>query len=190
MGWKAGRSKYVQYEIIIYWSNEDRTFVAEMPELPVAWPMATPMKPPSRAPTRPFSCGSIPPANLEIPFRTKRRAPHAGLRGPGLIHSLPSNPSVHRQLPIVNRKISGLRHGAPNPAKDWTRWQEMGGWRMASIALRLQILAAGAGTFLGSSTDVISSPAALLMFRNAGLRSLCGSLPLRFIPPDRLQVCV
>jgi predicted RNase H-like HicB family nuclease len=23
-----------KYEIIIYWSNEDRTFVAEMPELP------------------------------------------------------------------------------------------------------------------------------------------------------------
>ena len=25
---------YLKYEIIVYWSNEDKSFIAEMPELP------------------------------------------------------------------------------------------------------------------------------------------------------------
>jgi hypothetical protein len=33
-----------KYEIIIYWSEEDQVFVAEVPELPAVWRIGTPMK--------------------------------------------------------------------------------------------------------------------------------------------------
>jgi len=137
-----------KYEIIIYWSNEDRTFVAEMPELPVAWPMATPMKPPSRAPTRPFSCGSIPPANLEIPFPNQKASASCWPEGS---RANPFPASTHPSIVNCQSSIENFRPAprSPQPGQGLDAVAEMGGWRMASIALRLQILAAGAGTFPG-----------------------------------------
>ena len=49
-----------KYEIILYWSNEDQVFVAEVP-CPDAWRMATIRKPPCETSTMRYSSGSTEP---------------------------------------------------------------------------------------------------------------------------------
>ena len=36
----------LKYEVIIYWSNDDKSFVAEIPERPAAWLTGIPLRRP------------------------------------------------------------------------------------------------------------------------------------------------
>ena len=60
-----------KYEVIIYWSNEDDTFVAEVPELPgCSVPTATRRQPPCRASSKRSISGSIQRGSSAIPSRS------------------------------------------------------------------------------------------------------------------------
>jgi len=61
-----------KYEIIIYWSNEDDTYVAAVPELPGCRPTAQLMSPLPQTLTRRFNCGLILLKNSAIRFRNRR----------------------------------------------------------------------------------------------------------------------
>ena len=46
-----------KYEVIIYWSNEDSAFIAEVPELPGCAAHGATQEEALRSVNRPFSCG-------------------------------------------------------------------------------------------------------------------------------------
>jgi hypothetical protein len=61
----------MRYELIIYWSKEDNSFVVEVPELLGAWPTAKRMPKPSQTPKRSLMNGLRPPVRLAARFRSR-----------------------------------------------------------------------------------------------------------------------
>jgi hypothetical protein len=61
-----------RYEVIIYWSNEDEVYVAEVPELPGCMAHGDTHETALANATRPFSYGSIPRRSLVMPCRNLR----------------------------------------------------------------------------------------------------------------------
>lgn len=62
----------IKYEIILSWSNEDRAFVAEVPELPGCMALATREKPRSGTSSKRWSFGLTPHASSAIPYQNPR----------------------------------------------------------------------------------------------------------------------
>jgi hypothetical protein len=57
-----------KYEVIIHWSEEDESFIADVPELPGCIAHGQRSKMPSGARRKQSDSGSIPPANSVIRF--------------------------------------------------------------------------------------------------------------------------
>jgi len=64
----------IKYEVIIYWSEEDEAFVAEVPELPGCMAHAPRRRLPLATRWMRFACGSTLPRSLGIRFQSQRAA--------------------------------------------------------------------------------------------------------------------
>jgi len=57
-----------KYEILIFWSDEDQAFIAEIPELPGCWHTAIQLSKLCQMSKMPLNCGYQQPVNLEMLF--------------------------------------------------------------------------------------------------------------------------